>query len=192
MGRNERAEPTAGPDGSFGHASCECGTGAAKHQDVLAQTVKGSPCKGCGAVLPDVGGPVHAYMESSAACWARYSEVLAREYADRGLIEGTHRLTVDSYAAQHPGRASAQCIQSVAGHLISLCAVIEYGASSERATKVIREAVRMKGRFSWLQPPQSLGPITVVDVWEANGAAAHEELVKDWASSGLEGMVTSP
>jgi len=145
--------------------------------------VKDSPCMGCGAILRDVDGPTHDYMESSPACWSTYSKVLAREYADRQLLERVHRLTVDSYAVQHPGRASAQSIQSVAGHLISLCAVLEDGASSEWATKVVREVARAKGRFAWLQPPQSMGSITVVDVWRAKGAAEHEKRVRDWASS---------
>ncbi len=142
-----------------------------------------SPCIGCGVILNDLDGPTHGYMESSPACWSTYSEVLAREYSDRALFERVHRLTVDSYAAQHPGRASAQSIQSVAGHLMSLCAVLEDGASSEWATKVIREAVRIKGRFTWLQPPRSMGSITVVNVWRAKGPAEHEKRVRDWASS---------
>jgi hypothetical protein len=108
---------------------------------------------------------------------------LAREYGNRELFEKVHRLTVDSYAVQHPGLASAQSIQSVAGHLISLCAVLETGASNEWATKVIREAVKVKRRFTWLQPPQSMGSITVVDVWRAKDAAEHQKLVRDWALS---------
>jgi hypothetical protein len=145
--------------------------------------VKGSPCIGCGAVLPEIDGPTHGYMESSPACWSAYSEVLAREYADRGLFQGVHRLTVDSYAVQHPGRPSAQTIQSVAGHLVSLCAVLENGASNEWATRLIREAVRIKGRFIWLQPPESMGPITVADVWRAGGSGEHEGRVREWAAS---------
>jgi len=186
-----RNVPNQLPDPAYPAVTPPAGAGVAPsvgadHLDVRrlrAHTVRSSPCIGCGAILPDAGGPIHDYMESSPACWSTYSEVLAREYADRRLFEGVHRLTVDSYAAQHPGRASAQCIQSVAGHLISLCAIIENGASNEWATKLIREAVRVKGRFTWLQPPQFRGSITVVDVWKANGTAGHEELVRDWASS---------
>jgi hypothetical protein len=122
-------------------------------------------------------------MESSPACWSAYAEVLAREYADRGLFQRVHRLTVDCYAVQHTGRPSAQSIQSVAGHLVSLCAVLENGASNEWATRLIREAVRIKGRFIWLQPPESMGPITVVDVWRAGGSGEHERKVREWAAS---------
>lgn len=142
-----------------------------------------SPCPGCGAVLPSIDGPTHGYMESSPACWSAYAEVLAREYGNRGLFERVHRLTVDAYAAQHPGRPSSRSIQSVAGHLISLCAVLENGASNEVATQVIRGAVRVKGRFAWLQPPRSMGPVTVVDVWRTRDPAEHERGVRIWASS---------
>jgi len=145
--------------------------------------MKDSPCIGCGAILRDIEGPVHDYMESSPACWSIYSDVLAREYGDPELFTRVHRITVDSFAAQHPGRASAQSIQSVAVHLISLCAILEAGASNDWATKVIREAVGVKGRFAWLQPPKFLGSLTVSDVWRANGRAEHERIVKEWASS---------
>lgn len=145
--------------------------------------MKCSPCTGCGAILPDIDGPTHDYIESSPACWSAYSEVLAREYGDRGLFQSVHRLTVDSYAVQHPGRASAQSIQSVAGHLISLCAVLENGASSDWATELIRESVRFKGRFTWLQPPESMGAVTVVNVWMTESAEEHEKKVREWASS---------
>ena len=122
-------------------------------------------------------------MDSSPACWAIYTEVLSREYADRQLFAKVHRLTVDSYAVQHPGRMSAQSIQSVAVHLISLCAVIDAGASNEWATKVIGEAVRAKGRFTWLQPPKSRGAITATDVWRTNDPKEHEKIVREWAAS---------
>jgi len=39
-------------------------------------------CPGCGALLPVENGPTHPYMRSSPACWARYGEVLAREFGD--------------------------------------------------------------------------------------------------------------
>jgi hypothetical protein len=142
-----------------------------------------SACAGCGAILPEADGPTHRYLESSAACWSTYGEVLAREYGDPGLFRRVHRLTVDVYAVQHPGRPSAQAIQSVAVHLMSLCALLEGGSGAEGASKLIREGVRVKRRFVWLQPPQSMGPLTVADVGKARGPAEHERAVRDWASS---------
>lgn len=59
-------------------------------------------CIGCGALVPQVDGPTHRYMGSSPGCWHVYGEVLSREYSDRSF-GALHRLTVDSYAVQHPG-----------------------------------------------------------------------------------------
>jgi hypothetical protein len=145
--------------------------------------VKESPCIGCGAVLPEIDGPTHRYLEASPACWAAYSEVLAREFADPALFQRVHRLTVDTYAVQHPGRPSPQSIQSVAVHLMSLCTLIEGGSATAWATKVIREAVRGKGNFAWLEPPQPRGRLTLVEVWRTKGAAEHEGMVREWAIS---------
>ena len=95
-------------------------------------------CPGCAIVLPEIEGPTHAYIESSPACWAKYGEVLAREYADPDLFAKVHRMSVDAYAVQHPGRPSPQSIQSVAVHLISLCTMIEKDASAPRLIHSVR------------------------------------------------------
>ncbi len=81
-------------------------------------------CVGCGALFEDREGPTHRYMESSPGCWALYGEVVAREYLDFLAYGALHRLTVDTYAAQHPGLLSPQSIQSVALHLMSLSLVL--------------------------------------------------------------------
>ncbi|MFZ0216302.1 MAG: DUF5946 family protein [Candidatus Dormiibacterota bacterium] len=58
-------------------------------------------CPGCGVRLPAVHAPTHPYMTCSAACWLRYGELLAVQYADRRRMR-FHQLIVDSYAVQHP------------------------------------------------------------------------------------------
>ena len=121
-------------------------------------------------------------MESSPGCWACYGEVLAREYSD-ARFRAVHRLTVDAYAVQHPGRPSAVSIQSVAIHLISLCAILERGVELTEATKIIRQASRNTDRFIWLTPPTSRGALTVADVHRAAGAQEHARLVHEWAQS---------
>jgi hypothetical protein len=140
------------------------------------------PCVGCGASFPELEGPVHRYMESSPGCWAAYGEVLAREYGSPACF-AVHRLTVDSYAVQHPGRPSAQSIQSVAVHLIRLCLTLERGLAPSRALAAIQAAVKAKGRYVWLTPPAARGQITVADVRKAGSVAQHTELVQAWARS---------
>jgi hypothetical protein len=139
-------------------------------------------CIGCGALVPQVDGPTHRYMESSPGCWHVYGKVLSREYSDRSF-GALHRLTVDSYAVQHPGHSSAQAIQSVCLHLISLHLVLERGLAVAYATRVMGAASRAKQRFVWLPPPTSLGAVTVADVAEVATPFEHEERVRAWAEA---------
>ncbi len=104
-------------------------------------------CVGCGAVFEDREGPTHRYLESSPGCWASYGEVLAREYSDFPAYGALHRLTVDTYAVQHPGRPSPQCIQSVALHLMSLCLVLEREIEPRRATEFLQTVGPAQGTF---------------------------------------------
>jgi hypothetical protein len=141
-----------------------------------------SPCPGCGGRFEDVDGPTHRYMESSPGCWAVYGEVLAREYSDPAYGR-VHRLSVDAYAVQHPGRPSPQSIQSVAVHLIRLCLILETGVDLHRANDVIKAAAESEENYRWLPPPSSLGAVTVADVRKAQDADEHEKLVRSWAAS---------
>lgn len=127
-------------------------------------------------------GPTHPYMESSPACWAAYGQVLSREYSDMTLLP-THRLSVDAYAVQHPGQPSRQSIQSVGVHLIRLCWILERDLPPERANQAMLAAGKIKHTFSWLEPPASLGTVTVRDVVQTDGAAAHTAAVRRWAQS---------
>ena len=136
-------------------------------------------CPGCGQSYTACDGPTHAYIGASAACWAVYGQVLEREYGEFGYPD-VHRLTVDAYAAQHPGSPSRQSIQSVAVHLIGLHMVLECRASSAAATEAIRAAVR-RGGFEWLTPPTSLVPVGAGEVLEATDLADHERRVRAWA-----------
>jgi len=140
------------------------------------------PCIGCGAMFPASDGAVHRYMESSPGCWAAFGEVLAREYSDAAYALA-HRLTVDSYAVQHPGRPSPQSIQSVSLHLVSLCLVLEHHVSMQHATEVLQESGKDKSGFVWLDPPLMRGEVTIANVKTAENAKQHVELVWAWAKS---------
>ena len=140
------------------------------------------PCPGCGALVPNVDGPTHPYLGASPGCWAVYGEVLEKEYGEYHYPP-VHRLTVDAYAAQHPGTPSRRSIQSVAVHLISLYVVLERNYDPHRATQLIRRASTGQQDFVWLEPPASLGAITVLDVREAKDLAEHTERVERWARS---------
>lgn len=133
--------------------------------------------------MPDKEGPAHRYIGASPSCWEIYGEVLAKEYGNYRYWPA-HRMTVDAYAAQHPGTPSPQAIQSVAVHLISLYLKLEEGLSDDRTRKEMQRAAdRSRECFSWLEPPGSLGDITVLDVQSARNPNEHKERVERWAKS---------
>ena len=150
----------------------------------MDESKKCIPCIGCGALVPDIDGPTFRYPDAaSPGCWAVYGEILAKEYGEYNYPP-VHRLTVDAYAVQHPGRPTPQTIQSVTVHLMSLCLVIERGWDFARATEMMRRAIgRFKGDFVWLERPASFGEITVLDVARARDFADHVERVEQWAHS---------
>lgn len=137
-------------------------------------------CPGCGLRVADSDGPTHPYIGAAPGCWALYGEVLAREYGELRYPE-VHRLTVDAYAAQHPGVPSRRSIQSVAVHLVSLHLVLERGFDGRRATEAIRRVLAARPRLAWLDPPPRLGGSTVADVLGADTPADHERRVRLWA-----------
>lgn len=137
-------------------------------------------CVGCGAVVPDIDGPVHRYIGASPGCWAVYCDVLAREYGEL-RNPPWHRLTVDAYAAQHPGLESRRSIQSVAVHLISLHLVFNERLDPSYVTRRLAAIVGEAGSYRWLEPPTFSQSSTVLDVAATATASDHERAVKQWA-----------
>ncbi len=74
-------------------------------------------------------------------------------------------------------------IQSVTVHLISLCLQLEHGYTSDQAREALVQAIRYKTEFVWLDPPPSLGPVTILDVRNADAPAAFKDVVRGWAQS---------
>jgi hypothetical protein len=95
------------------------------------------------------------------------------------------QMLVDTYAAQHPGVPGRQSSQSVAVHLMSLCAQLERGLQPEHATARMHaylvDARGQRPTFAWLEPPPSLGATTVVDVHAAETADELNRLLATWA-----------
>jgi hypothetical protein len=145
-------------------------------------------CLGCGALVPDLDGPTHEYMLSAPGCWALFNELAVRQYEIASF--DLRRLAVDAYAVQHPGTTDRRAIQSVAVHLISLYFVLELGLTPTEATDKMRHALLDKSRFIWLQPPQSMGAITVVEVVNITDPEEHAAIVNHWARSAWEAWST--
>jgi len=131
--------------------------------------------------------PTHPYLGASPGCWRAFGELTAQRY-EGGASTGDDtifRLAVDTYATQHPGVPGRQSSQSVDAHLFVLCLVLERGAAPAFATHAIRtflEANKAKG-FPWLEPPASLGNVTVFDVLQARGDGEPDRTMRLWAES---------
>jgi hypothetical protein len=159
-------------------------------------------CSGCGVRLPSVDAPAHPYMTCSAACWLRYTDLLAAQYSDPERM-AFHQVVVDTYAVQHPDGADPRAIQSVGIHLMTLCLFLEHGTDPSLGTRLHRRMVR-RPVFHQLKAPPTRGRLTMLDVplnadprmasraayawaedvwtaWEA-----HHQTVRDWIErSGL-------
>lgn len=143
-------------------------------------------CHSCGAETPpSPTGVTHAYLDASPGCWARYGEVLAREYADAHYF-AVHAITVDAYAIQHPGTESAQTINSVNLHLASLYAHYRNHVEISQLSQLKQYLSQHKERFQWLPPAADLGKMTINDIWQAETAEQHRELVLQWGKIVLD------
>lgn len=86
-----------------------------------AQREELTRCFSCGGHFLAIDGPTHDYMLSTPGCWAAFGRVLTREYEDAALFGAIHRLTVDAYALQHPGKLEdKRAVQSVWVHYAAL------------------------------------------------------------------------
>lgn len=139
-------------------------------------------CPGCGAKYEPSEGPVHAYMHSSPACFAAFNTVLVAEYASPALRD-THRLTVDTWAVQHPGSSTdRRAIQSVGLHLARLLLQLTCPRPPAETNAVMLDFSRHKATMPALQPPSSFR-ITAADVAPFAGSLQHAEKVRDWAKA---------
>ncbi len=142
------------------------------------------PCPGCGARLPDdPHGPRHPYLTSSSGCWSSFGELLAREFGHPNSF-ALHRLTVDTYAAQHPGADDRRQRQSVVLHLVAIRHALD---SVDPRTLNAATARLASERREWPRPEAPSGyRMTVVDVLPARSADEHLALVRRWAEATWE------
>ena len=127
------------------------------------------------ALVNDIAEQPHKYIGAVQGCWDLYGQILAKEYGEYNYPDPTHRLTVDTYAVQHPGQPSRQSIQSVNVHLVSLFLILIKNLSGKEATEKICELSAKEPKFEWLEPPVPNGTKTVIDVLVAANREEHEK-----------------
>lgn len=139
-------------------------------------------CNSCGLVTPiSEIGVTHRYLQSSAGCWEKYGELLAREYENYEYMT-VHSLTVDAYALQHTGEENAQNKNSIYVHLASLYCYFDLGMELSMLPKRKQEITKFKSNFEWLQCPANLSDITVADILEVKSSDQHKARVNEWAA----------
>src|SRR6266566_2728408 len=132
---------------------------------------------GCIAALPDdPNGPHHRYMTSSSGCWQAFGEILAAEFGRQGWAR-EHRLTVDTYAAQHPGEDDRKQRQSVAIHLVALCHRLEHGLDPRALLAPTQRLTAEKREWPRLTAPGAYA-LTVADVLKATTVEEHLVVVR--------------
>jgi hypothetical protein len=121
-------------------------------------------------------GPTHPYIGASPGCWAVFGELTVAGLA--GVPSG--HLAVDTYAVQHPGLPERRALQSVAVHLITLCALLERDWPPEQAIALRRQVVDAPPE-PWPHLPVAwpVGTVTVADVLAAP-RPARAGRVRDW------------
>ena len=137
-------------------------------------------CMACGLRTSKVDGPVHKYLISSPGCWAKYGEVLAREYENSEYM-AVHALTVDAYALQHPGIENLRTINSANIHLASMYCHFKLGKSIGELSQVKQKLTKHKDQFVWMDPPENVSEITVADILESESASEHRKSVLKWS-----------
>ena len=162
------------PDSRMGnHALVEDRDGPARAASRLR-------CPGCGLMSPAYDGPTHPYIESSAACWAAFGEVVAADYSSAERM-AFHQVVVDTYAAQHPGAGDRRQVQSVSLHLMTLCLFLEHDVTPSLGPELHRQMIR-RPVFHRLERA-GLGALTVKHVPTDGPADVVRAAAYEWARS---------
>jgi hypothetical protein len=138
-------------------------------------------CFGCGALVPAVRGPVHGYMLAAPGCWLLYTGLEDWKISLSGA-QGIDvaQWMIDSYAVQHPTNPDRRNRQSVAVHLMSLCAALEQDVPGTRLRLLLGAWSGRPGGYPLLKPRPAGYAVTVRDVADAD-PAARADLVRRWA-----------
>jgi len=96
---------------------------------------------------------------------------------------------VDADAVQHPGVPGRRSCQSVWIHLVTLCLRLEHGLPDDVTIRLIQRLASQKRDYPWLEPPASLGVVTIVDVRAATTAEEHVAAVRRWCESAWDAWV---
>jgi hypothetical protein len=121
-------------------------------------------------------------MASAPGCWALHGRLVVRGL-ECGADRGTVQLRTDAYAAQHATNPDPRNRQSVAVHLMSLCATFDLRLAPGTTTGQIGGWTHRPGGYPDLISGKRHGAVTVVDALAAEDHASHATAIEEWARS---------
>ncbi len=139
-------------------------------------------------------GPMWRYGTNSSECWAVYTQLLAYEGEHFGYPD-VHRFIVDAYMVQHPQNFELQkelnisqrfvdaSVQWVAMHLLALYMAIEKKMELKKIAKSMAQILKQGAKFEPLDPPQSVGEITVANIAPEYTVDEYDKVAWQWAQS---------
>lgn len=144
-------------------------------------------CHGCLAVFvkdtEDTITEPHPYIGAVHNCWKMYSEILAREFENPEYFK-IHRITVDSYAAQHIGdQTDRRARQSANLHLIALYLYYEKKTPIAIILEFLRKTTVNKHDWPAVEQLTKASWLTVHDIITATTAQEHYTIVIKWGKS---------
>jgi hypothetical protein len=104
--------------------------------------------------------------------------VLEAEYSNPLLFAQVHQLTVDTYAAQHPGGKHPD--KSLDIHLAGLYLVLERGLPQNIISQCRQRLATVVKAWPHFMPPDAVRSFTVFDVALAD---SHFNAVKEWSAT---------
>ena len=127
-------------------------------------------CSGCGLSVPP----------NSPSCPELFDQLIARDFSDfrYGRV---HRLAVDCYALQHPGRYCSSA-KSLMAHLAGLCIALEC-ESGLAAYQALQRSLNGNPPLARPAVPAFRGSLTIAHVQGACAPGSYASAVKEWAGS---------
>src|SRR5262245_16463642 len=128
-----------------------------------------------------------AVSEGKTGCQRLFDEILAREFGDYRYGK-LHRLTVDTYSLQHPGRYM-RTGKSFAAHLTGMYAALEGdGTNTQAINAAVQQWLNGSKVIERPEEPRSQerGILTVAHLHGAADADDHIKRVMEWARSTWE------
>lgn len=141
-------------------------------------------CPACD-VIGEHNGPIHAYMSPSAGCWARYGEILAREFSNAANF-ASHRRLVDAYCGHHSIGRDRRARQSLHIHMAGLMLHFEDHLPDRKIRDFLSTAAKGAPDFPWLEPPAASSAVSYDTVYAAQDAAEHVAAVQVYAKAVFE------